>query len=995
MGFFRNLIHLDAEGNQDYYFNLSFGDYVPIGSIELEYLQSTGTQYINTGIAPDTVNTTVEIKYQYLNNLNTGNDSIIGSRSGSSVYRFYPCSRNGTSKDRMVLGNTTIETPYDTKVHTILFNDGNHDCYLDGELIGNIGTNFTPHSQPMYLFALNCEGNKSYQSASRIYYCKIWKNGELISYMKPCENPDGTYCFYDVVRKERFYNAGTGVFVAMHKTYSTDLPEGYTALDYIVSTGAQYINTGISLWDSNDWISKTTFSINNHKNYNQLFGISNTINTSYDIKTTSNGAYYYKLNNISNPKLLTVDLDTPYTIVHDNTSNVFINQYEDVFNTAAKVTATNITAPIHFGHRLGSSYLEGKIYNLELWKDGYQVRNFIPCLNADGEVGLYDKIGGVFYPSEGDLPFYSEMPETIPIPEEYYEVECLISTGTQYINTGFYPTGDTRYDISFSDCKTNGVLFGAYNNTWTDGYGLYTNAGINGKYWVHYYSNTNTNITSSSTGTIMLDRGVAIINNTSYLVNSNVLSSSVMYPLYLFAGNMDGNVEQPVICNLNYFKIYNSTGMVRDFVPVVRKADKVAGLYDRVSQTFFGNAGTGEFQYTESVKLPDGYTAVSYIGSTGTQYIDTGLVENTVYGVKASIEVTGSPTLWQSLISGTLDNFTLGSTNSITNSSVASLTGLYLRLRTEELFLNRDLLISGQVNEINIQDGIASVNGVQMATYTKGALSTGNGNIYIFNNNALSRYSMMRLYELEFYDENGDRLRHFIPCVDSNETAGLYDIIGNQFYPNNGTGDFIAENTSHLPAGYTKLAYLRSTGTQYIDTGIKPAYDLEIDMTASFEGNVDSSWDCILHAGPGDLGTGSWALRLFGNNSTIQVCYSNYSSTSLNPTVSITPGRVYSIQTGNNYITIDGTTTAGSSNPLNWTPNTSYSMYLFAGRMNGSMWRRVRATIYDLSIWSGGALVRHFIPALNPSNEPGLYDEVSGKFFTNIGSGTFQYEIGE
>ena len=52
-------------------------------------------------------------------------------------------------------------------------------------------------------------------------------------------------------------------------------------------------------------------------------------------------------------------------------------------------------------------------------------------------------------------------------------------------------------------------------------------------------------------------------------------------------------------------------------------------------------------------------------------------------------------------------------------------------------------------------------------------------------------------------------------------------------------------------------------------------------------------------------------------------------------------------------------------------------------------------SIYDLSIWSGGTLVRHFIPALNPSNEPGLYDEVSGGFFTNIGSGTFQYEIGE
>ena len=71
----------------------------------------------------------------------------------------------------------------------------------------------------------------------------------------------------------------------------------------------------------------------------------------------------------------------------------------------------------------------------------------------------------------------------------------------------------------------------------------------------------------------------------------------------------------------------------------------------------------------------------------------------------------------------------------------------------------------------------------------------------------------------------------------------------------------------------------------------------------------------------------------------------------MNPTVSITPGQVYSVQTGNNYITIDGTTTTGSSSPRSWTPNTSYSMYLFAGRSGGSLWRPVKATIYDLSIW--------------------------------------------
>ena len=180
MGIFRNLALLAAEGNQDYYFNLSFGDGVPISSTELEYLQSTGTQYINTGIAPDTLNITVEIKYQYLNNLSTSNDSIMGSKGSSgNVNRFYPSSRNGTANDRMVLGNTILSSPYDIEVHTVLFNDANHDCYLDGELVGNLGTNFTPHAQPMYLFALNNNGAKAYQSACRIYYCKIWKKWRI------------------------------------------------------------------------------------------------------------------------------------------------------------------------------------------------------------------------------------------------------------------------------------------------------------------------------------------------------------------------------------------------------------------------------------------------------------------------------------------------------------------------------------------------------------------------------------------------------------------------------------------------------------------------------------------------------------------------------------------------------------------------------------------------------------------------------------------------
>ena len=37
----------------------------------------------------------------------------------------------------------------------------------------------------------------------------------------------------------------------------------------------------------------------------------------------------------------------------------------------------------------------------------------------------------------------------------------------------------------------------------------------------------------------------------------------------------------------------------------------------------------------------------------------------------------------------------------------------------------------------------------------------------------------------------------------------------------------------HLPSGYTKLAYIHSSGTQYVDTGIQPTQNTRIDLKVS------------------------------------------------------------------------------------------------------------------------------------------------------------------
>ena len=70
--------------------------------------------------------------------------------------------------------------------------------------------------------------------------------------------------------------------------------------------------------------------------------------------------------------------------------------------------------------------------------------------------------------------------------------------------------------------------------------------------------------------------------------------------------------------------------LVRDYVPI--KIGSEGCLYDKVSQTVFHTAGEGAFgcgpDFAETVlwKKPLYDAQVEYLESTGTQYIDTGIV---------------------------------------------------------------------------------------------------------------------------------------------------------------------------------------------------------------------------------------------------------------------------------------------------------------------------------------------------------------------------------
>lgn len=183
------------------------------------------------------------------------------------------------------------------------------------------------------------------------------------------------------------------------------------------------------------------------------------------------------------------------------------------------------------------------------------------------------------------------------------EVEYLESDGSAYIDTGFVPNQNTSVDAMFMKTSTleNFFLFGVRPTSTVLSKELafmpYSDGNIN----YRYGNRTKSQSYLISVNTIYkfhTDKKAFYLRNkqgsklSSGIAISNTFNS--VYPIRLFGervGSDDGNVTR--FLRIYYFKIKDATTLARDFIPV--RVGQVGYMYDRVSKTLFGNAGTGDF----------------------------------------------------------------------------------------------------------------------------------------------------------------------------------------------------------------------------------------------------------------------------------------------------------------------------------------------------------------------------------------------------------------
>lgn len=225
------------------------------------------------------------------------------------------------------------------------------------------------------------------------------------------------------------------------------------------------------------------------------------------------------------------------------------------------------------------------------------------------------------------------------------------------------------------------------------------------------------------------------------------------------------------------------------------------------------------FWNKHEVLLPDDYTAVEYIESSGTQYIDTGVIPNQDTRVVADLffPLSTSNAVAFGASNGGTTNYALFATSSGYRIDYAS---------------QWDTVLSTSITKRFIADknkNILTLDGTRYtATYT--SFSVGY-NMFLFARsqlNAADCFATMKLYSCQIYDY-GTLVRNYIPCVNSSGTAGLYDTVNDVFYTNAGSGTFaVGEECTDLIVGdFIGFVDSNSIGA-YPNGGIKDGYYYEV-----------------------------------------------------------------------------------------------------------------------------------------------------------------------
>ena len=942
---------------QKFYPNAGTGSFVagPVADYQrIGFIQSTGTQYINTWFKASNKTRLVasmEVLFGTTSFLFGARDSS----SSSSVTDSFSMPQISGASLRLDFGS--LESNISVSPLQRLEIDVNANTATVNGVTTSVSAQTFRGAYDLALLAVNTAGSiYATKTTAKIYECQIYDNGELARDYIPALRSDGVAGLLDRKNSVFYTDAAGGSFIAGGVEY--------TPLEYIESSGTQYIDTGF-MPNQNTRTMMRLQRLQSATTYG--FGVRTTSSSGYIFYSEASAWYcmyggtYYPLSAFP-PGATTIDLD-------GKAKKATINGYS---YTLSNVTFQNTQSMLLFAFREydGSPTISSamRLYGCRIYDDnGSLALDLVPALCETGLVGLVDKLTGSFYGNSGSGSF------TAGPTAMYTKVEYIEASGAQYIDTEYCPSSNTRVVCSIDNFpRTSGTtLFGARTSSTASDRFAFLAAANDSSYRTDFYNgNVSFGTGVDFVGQFIVDKNKNVTTLNGASSASNITGTfACPYPLFLFAYNTAGTASSYASATVYSFQIYESGVLVRDLVPAVRQ-DGAIGLLDQIAGFFYRNSGAGTLDVGPVAK----YAEVEYIESSGTQYVDTGFTPDNNTRMVVDFAATDV----------SIVNNLIGARSTTTRQAFTFSIGSSGQWRVGYNTSSPEIGVTADTDRhvADMDGNVLSLDG--NAIYTAAvATFDGYASIYIGAIHASGTAGYMgyaRYYSCQIYD-NGTLVRDFVPAVRFDGVAGLYDRLNDVFYTNSGTGTFVVGPD----LDYTKLEYIEGAGTQYIDTGVSGELPLSVSLKMR-SGSGMSSTDtvmCGMYQGssgcmPVYMYQGKWVVSV---GSVTDISPAGYLSDNTDYVVDV------NMTTDAYEMKVNGTNLLSGSISGGGNTNT---LYLFARHDgNGVATRIARGRIYYFKIYRGATLVRDYISALRDNGQIGLIDLVSGLFYANAGSGVF------
>ena len=381
------------------------------------------------------------------------------------------------------------------------------------------------------------------------------------------------------------------------------------------------------------------------------------------------------------------------------------------------------------------------------------------------------------------------------LPSGYTELEYIQSSGTQYVDTGMKTTNETSIIIDAQVLAMNqeqyggGLLFGSCNPVQNSGHEAYV--------WQYKFNAVYNSTANVDTQTLTVgDRlRVEFMKNVCTVIkNGQVFYTHTFSPssftstvnLYLFV--LPRSTQYFGKIKLYSCEIFEGSSLVRKFIPCKNPAGTV-GLYDLVGGEFYTTPTAAE-----AVALPEGYTQVEYLQSSGTQYINTNFKPNGQSRIVMDCAPTSISSTFCFYCARSAASATVSDTNTLFFASNAYRGDYYGQSASTSGYYGANTRIVIDNNKGNIKIGNYSISNSPVSTSSPMPwilMASAKNSGSAVDTSSLGNYASMKLYSCKIYN-NGTLVRDFVPVKNSSGTIGLYDLVNSAFYTNAGSGTFTA-----------------------------------------------------------------------------------------------------------------------------------------------------------------------------------------------------------